>query len=66
MNRAAQDQTRIPADAPRPSGGERRILDTLVIGAGHAGLGTALALDGVEDLLYGVVDRGKIGQTFLD
>lgn len=66
MNKAAQDHARSPADAPRPSGGERRILDTLVIGAGPAGLGTALALDGVEDLLYGVVDRGKIGQTFLD
>ncbi|TLP77183.1 NAD(P)/FAD-dependent oxidoreductase [Nesterenkonia sphaerica] len=43
-----------------------RILDTLVIGAGPAGLGTALALDVVDDLHYGVVDRGRVGQTFLD
>ncbi|NDK31435.1 NAD(P)/FAD-dependent oxidoreductase [Nesterenkonia haasae] len=42
------------------------ILDTLVIGAGPAGIGTALALDVVDDLRYGVMDRGRIGQTFAD
>lgn len=47
-------------------GSEKKILDALVIGAGPAGLGTALALDVVEDLLYGVAERGRIGQTFLD
>jgi putative flavoprotein involved in K+ transport len=41
-------------------------LDALVVGAGPAGLGTALALDAVEGLTYGVVDAGAIGQTFLD
>jgi putative flavoprotein involved in K+ transport len=45
---------------------EMRILDTLVIGAGPAGIGTALALDVVDDLLYGVIDRGRIGQTFTE
>ncbi|GAB3193272.1 NAD(P)/FAD-dependent oxidoreductase [Nesterenkonia suensis] len=39
-------------------------LDTLVIGAGPSGLGTALALDAVEGLSFGVVDRGEIGETF--
>jgi thioredoxin reductase len=44
----------------------RRILDTVVIGAGPAGLGTALALAAVDDLFFGVIERGAIGQTFLD
>jgi cation diffusion facilitator CzcD-associated flavoprotein CzcO len=39
------------------------ILDTLVIGAGPAGLGTALALDAVNTLSYGVVERGQIGES---
>ena len=43
-----------------------KALDALVIGAGPAGIGTALALSAVDDLLVGVVDRGQIGQTFLD
>lgn len=41
-------------------------LDALVIGAGPAGIGTALALAAVEDLTFGVLERGQIGQTFLD
>lgn len=41
------------------------ILDTLVIGAGPAGLGTALALQAVEGLVHGVVERGQLGETFL-
>ncbi|WP_156761944.1 NAD(P)/FAD-dependent oxidoreductase [Microbacterium karelineae] len=41
-------------------------LDALVIGAGPAGIGTALALDAVEDLTFGLLERGQIGQTFLD
>jgi len=45
--------------SPRP-------LDTLVVGAGPAGLGTALALAAVDGLYFGVVERGTIGQTFLD
>ena len=44
----------------------KQTLDALVIGAGPAGIGTALALDAVEDLTFGVVERGQIGQTFLD
>ncbi len=42
------------------------ILDVLVVGAGPAGIGTALALAAVEDLTFGVLERGRIGQTFLD
>ncbi|GAB3600529.1 NAD(P)/FAD-dependent oxidoreductase [Microbacterium tumbae] len=42
------------------------VLDALVIGAGPAGIGTALALSAVEDLTFGVLERGRIGQTFLD
>ncbi|GAA3661375.1 NAD(P)-binding domain-containing protein [Microbacterium marinilacus] len=42
------------------------VLDALVIGAGPAGIGTALALAAVEDLTFGVLERGQIGQTFLD
>lgn len=41
-------------------------LDALVIGAGPAGIGTALALAVVDGLVLGVVERGQIGQTFLD
>lgn len=41
-------------------------LDALVIGAGPAGIGTALALAAVEGLTFGVLERGEIGQTFLD
>ncbi len=41
-------------------------LDALVVGAGPAGVGTALALSAVEGLVLGVVERGQIGQTFLD
>jgi putative flavoprotein involved in K+ transport len=40
------------------------VLDTLVIGAGPAGIGTALALAAVKGLRFGVVDRGGIGETF--
>lgn len=42
------------------------MLDSLVIGAGPAGIGTALALDAVTDFTYGVLERGAVGQTFLD
>ena len=45
---------------------EKQSIDTLVIGAGPAGLGTALALMAVGDLGLGVVERGSIGQTFRD
>jgi len=50
-------------DGAAPTG---KTLDALVIGAGPAGIGTALALAAVDDLVLGVVDRGRIGQTFLD
>ncbi|MFT2753898.1 NAD(P)/FAD-dependent oxidoreductase [Clavibacter sp. Sh2088] len=39
-------------------------LDALVIGAGPAGLGTAIALDAVDGLRSGVVERGGVGETF--
>lgn len=45
---------------------EGSMLDTLVVGAGPAGIGCALALDAVDGLTYGVVDRAAIGQSFLD
>jgi putative flavoprotein involved in K+ transport len=41
------------------------VLDALVVGAGPAGIGTALALRAVDDLVVGVLERGRIGQTFL-
>ncbi|CAQ02576.1 NAD(P)/FAD-dependent oxidoreductase [Clavibacter sepedonicus] len=41
-----------------------QILDALVIGAGPAGLGTAIALDAVDGLRSGVVERGSVGETF--
>ena len=45
---------------------EPQTLDALVVGAGPAGIGTALALAAVENLTFGVLERGRIGQTFLD
>lgn len=42
------------------------VLDALVVGAGPAGLGSALALAAVKDISFGVLERGRIGQTFLD
>lgn len=45
---------------------ETPTLDAIVIGAGPAGIGTALALAAVEDLTFGVLERGQIGQTFVD
>lgn len=41
-------------------------LDALVVGAGPAGIGTALALAAVDGLSFRVLERGSIGQTFLD
>lgn len=41
-------------------------LDVLIVGAGPAGLGAALALDTIDNLTFGIVDRGAVGQTFLD
>lgn len=43
---------------------DTRPLDTLVIGAGPAGLGVGLALRAVDDLAFGVLERGRIGETF--
>jgi thioredoxin reductase len=45
---------------------DSKTLDALVIGAGPAGIGTALALAAVEHLTFGVLERGQIGQTFLE
>ncbi|MCY7326833.1 MAG: NAD(P)-binding domain-containing protein [Microbacteriaceae bacterium] len=39
-------------------------LDTVVIGAGPAGVGTGLALSAVTSLTLGVVERGSVGETF--
>ena len=41
-------------------------LDTLVVGAGPAGIGVALALDAVSDLTFGVLEKGEVGQSFRD
>ncbi|MCS6576213.1 NAD(P)-binding domain-containing protein [Curtobacterium flaccumfaciens pv. flaccumfaciens] len=46
--------------APHPT----ETLDALVVGAGPAGIGTGLALHAVDGLLFGVVDRGVVGDTF--
>ncbi|WP_130179034.1 NAD(P)/FAD-dependent oxidoreductase [Cryobacterium sp. SO1] len=46
-------------------GENRSILDTVVVGAGPAGVGTALALQAVEGLVHGVIERGQLGETFL-
>jgi len=42
------------------------VLDALVIGGGPAGIGTGLALAAVDGLRFGIMERGRIGQTFLD
>lgn len=42
------------------------MLDALVVGAGPAGLGTALALAAVDGLRLTVLERGEVGQTFLE
>ncbi|MBK0297107.1 NAD(P)-binding domain-containing protein, partial [Bacillus sp. S34] len=39
-------------------------LDALVIGAGPAGIGTGLALTAVDGLRIGIIDRGRVGDTF--
>jgi putative flavoprotein involved in K+ transport len=44
---------------------DRDIVDTLVIGAGPAGIGTALALQAVTGLVHGVLERGRLGESFL-
>ena len=41
-------------------------LDAIVIGAGPAGIGTGLALGAVDGLSFGIMERGGVGQTFLD
>jgi putative flavoprotein involved in K+ transport len=41
------------------------ILDSIVIGAGPAGIGTALALQAVTGLVHGVLERGRLGESFL-
>lgn len=43
-----------------------RTPDVLVIGAGPAGLGVGLALAAVDDLYFGILERGVIAQTFVD
>lgn len=45
---------------------DSRTFDVLVIGAGPAGVGASLALLAVEGLRFGVLERGRVGQTFLD
>ncbi|QYF75602.1 NAD(P)-binding domain-containing protein [Cryobacterium sp. PAMC25264] len=37
-----------------------------MIGAGPASIGTAVALQAVHGLVHGVVERGQLGQSFLD
>ncbi|MBZ8176450.1 NAD(P)-binding domain-containing protein [Corynebacterium sp. 3HC-13] len=40
-------------------------LDVIVIGAGPAGIGTALACQAIDDMTVGVVEAGEIGNSFL-
>lgn len=39
-------------------------LDVIVVGAGPAGIGTALACQAVKDMRVGVVEAGEIGESF--
>lgn len=39
-------------------------LDVLIVGAGPAGIGMALALDKVSGLQYGVLESDRIGESF--
>ncbi|ODN66157.1 NAD(P)/FAD-dependent oxidoreductase [Methylophaga muralis] len=39
-------------------------LDVLIVGAGPAGIGMALALQKIPDLKFGLVERGRIGESF--
>ncbi|MBB3037881.1 NAD(P)/FAD-dependent oxidoreductase [Hoyosella altamirensis] len=41
-------------------------VDVLVAGAGPAGIGCALALQSVDSLTYGVIERGVVGQSYRD
>lgn len=42
-----------------------RRFDAVVVGAGPAGVGVALALAAVDGLRFTVLERGAVGQTFL-
>lgn len=46
--------------------GSGDMLDVLVVGAGPAGIGTALALAAVDGLHLCVMERGEVGQTFVE
>ena len=39
-------------------------VDVLVVGAGPAGIGMALELSKIADLVYGVFESGRIGESF--
>ncbi|GGJ87130.1 NAD(P)/FAD-dependent oxidoreductase [Pseudomonas matsuisoli] len=39
-------------------------LDVLIVGAGPAGIGMALALDKQREIKYGIVEAGRIGESF--
>ena len=41
-----------------------RSLDALIVGAGPAGIGMALALDRIPGLKYGVLESYRIGESF--
>ena len=40
-------------------------LDAIIVGAGPAGIGMALELNKVKGLMYGVLERDRIGESFL-
>lgn len=42
-----------------------QMLDTVVIGAGPAGTGTAIALNSLEGIQAPILEMGKVGNTFL-
>lgn len=50
------------ANGTTPAGD--RVLDTLVVGAGPAGLGVGLALLAVDEVVFGVLERGRVGESF--
>ncbi|MCW4352665.1 NAD(P)-binding domain-containing protein [Hoyosella sp. YIM 151337] len=41
-------------------------VDVLIAGGGPAGIGSALALQAVEGLTFGVLERGSVGQSYRD
>ncbi len=44
--------------------GTMPFLDVVIVGAGPAGIGIALALDKLPDLKYGILESNRVGESF--